>query len=534
MANKSIFGSAKAKVNEVIASVVNAAGGLAYSKDSEEALAQLACTGTFNGTYYASGTDTLDQVIAHANKVSPEFLANLCVYTRESAHMKDSAAVLLAILMNKDIALFKRVFGFVINNGKMLRTFCQVVRSGKVGRKSFGTAPKRMIKEWLENRSDKQLFDDSVGNEPSLQDIIKMVHPKPTTKNREAFYAYLLDKAHDASLLPKEVKEFEEFKKGTPGERMVPNVSFQMLTSLNLTDSEWTEIARNAKWHMTRMNLNTFERHGVLKNPEMVKMIANRLASEEDVKRAKVFPYQLLSAYLAATTVPTEIRNALEKAMEYATENVPSFKGKVFVGVDCSGSMSAPVTGNRGSATTTISCNQVAALMAASVLRKAENCEVYRFDTRAEKLNLNPKDSIMTNTRIIGTNGGGTDCGATLKVLNQNKALGDVVIILSDNESWSNPYGGSHTNLMAEWKVFKKRNPNAKLVCVDLAANTTSQAPTSKDILNIAGFADTVFEVVSNFLEFSEMRWRDQVMAMGITSTASSTGTAVSAATLNE
>jgi 60 kDa SS-A/Ro ribonucleoprotein len=517
MANKSIFGSASKKVKEVVASVINSAGGIAYSMESEEALAQLACTGTFNGTYYAGGSDTLDQVIAHANKVSPEFLANLCVYTRESAHMKDSAAVLLAILMNKDIALFKKVFGFVINNGKMLRTFCQVVRSGKVGRKSFGTAPKRMIKQWLENRSDKQLFDDSVGNDPSLQDIIKMVHPKPTTKNREAFYAYLLEKAHDASLLPQEVKEFEEFKKGKPGERSVPNVSFQMLTSLNLTDSEWKEIARNAKWHMTRMNLNTFERHNVLKDGEMVQMIAKRLASEEDVKRAKVFPYQLLSAYLAATTVPTEIRNSLEKAMEFATANVPSFKGKVYVGVDCSGSMGAPVTGNRGSATSVISCNQVAALMAACVLRKAEQCDVYRFDTQAEELSLNPKASVMENTRIIGTHGGGTDCGATLRVLNQRRAMGDVVIILSDNESWSNPYGGSHTNLMAEWKTFKKRNPNAKLICVDLAANTTSQVPSSsKDVLCVGGFSDTVFEVVSNFLEFSEMRWRDQVMAMGI------------------
>lgn len=517
MANKSIFGSASSKVKEVVASVVNSAGGIAYSRDSEEALAQLACTGTFNGTYYASGTDTLDQVIQHANKVSPLFLANLCVYTRESAHMKDSAAVLLAILMGKDISLFKKVFGFVINNGKMLRTFCQVVRSGKVGRKSFGSAPKRMIKQWLENRSDKQLFDDSVGNDPSLQDIIKMVHPKPSTKNREAFYAYLLEKAHDASLLPQEVKDFEEFKKGKPGERTVPNVSFQMLTSLNLTDSEWTAIARNAKWHMTRMNLNTFERHNVLKDEEMVQIIAKRLASEEDVKKAKVFPYQLLSAYLTATTVPTAIRNSLEKAMEYATENVPSFKGKVYVGVDYSGSMAAAVTGARGSATSVISCNQVAALMAACILRKSEDCEVYRFDTNAQKVVLNAKDSVMENAKKIGANGGGTDCGATIRVLNKDQAIGDVVVILSDNESWSSPYGARHTNLMAEWKTFKKRNPNAKLICVDLAANTTSQASSkSKDVLCVGGFSDTVFEVVSNFLEFSDMRWRDQVMAMGI------------------
>ena len=45
---------------------------------------------------------------------------------------------------------------------------------------------------------------------------------------------------------------------------------------------------------MTRMNLNTFQRHGVFHDAEMVELIANRLRDAEAIKRAKVFPYQLL------------------------------------------------------------------------------------------------------------------------------------------------------------------------------------------------------------------------------------------------
>ena len=37
----------------------------------------------------------------------------------------------------------------VIDNGKMLRTFIQIVRSGAVGRKSLGTRPKRLVQRWL-------------------------------------------------------------------------------------------------------------------------------------------------------------------------------------------------------------------------------------------------------------------------------------------------------------------------------------------------------------------------------------------------
>ena len=36
-----------------------------------------------------------------------------------------------------------------------------------------------------------------------------------------------------------------------------------MLTALGLGRREWTAIARSAPWQMTRMNLNTFARHGV-------------------------------------------------------------------------------------------------------------------------------------------------------------------------------------------------------------------------------------------------------------------------------
>src|SRR5579871_1145705 len=75
---------------------------------------------------------------------------------------------------------------------KMLRNFVQIIRSGAVGRKSLGTRPKRLIQKYLENLTDEQLFKADVGNDPSLQDIIKLVHPKPSNKKRSAMYGYLL------------------------------------------------------------------------------------------------------------------------------------------------------------------------------------------------------------------------------------------------------------------------------------------------------------------------------------------------------
>lgn len=500
MANKNLFKSIGGVVP--VATVVNEAGGTAFNLSNEAALAQLACTGTFSGTYYSSAEESLKDVIHLAKTVNPEFLAKLAVYSRTQGFMKDSPALLLAILMDRDINLFKKIFNQVIDNGKMLRNFMQIVRSGQTERRSFGSVARKMIQNWLENRSDKQLFEDSIGNDPSIKDIIKMAHPKPKDKNREALYGYLIGKDVERNLLPEFISEFESFKTTEKGTRKIPNVPFQMLTALSLSDAEWVEIAKNMKWHATRMNLNTMERHNIFSNPDMVRMIADRLSSEKDIKAVNVFPYQLFAAYNAVGgTIPTQIKNALQDAMEVATTNVPKIKGKVFVGVDYSGSMQCPVTGNRGTASTKITCNMVASLMAACVLRNSDDPTIYRFDTLASKLDLNARDSVMTNTMKIGANGGGTDCGAMLHVLNEQKEKGDVVFVISDNESWANHYAYNSTNLMKEWTVFKRRNPSAKLICVDLAANVTSQAPSRKDILNIGGWTDAAFEVISAFLE---------------------------------
>ena len=65
--------------------------------------------------------------------------------------------------------------------------------------------------------------------------------------------AYLLDKEYSKKDLCKLAKEFEVFKKDMKGE--IPDVPFQMLTALPLTNAHWTQIAENATWTQIRMIL---------------------------------------------------------------------------------------------------------------------------------------------------------------------------------------------------------------------------------------------------------------------------------------
>ncbi len=516
MANKNIFNSQTAVLASVPATDgVNLAGGKAYSLSAKQALAQFAVTGTFNGTFYASGEDQLKAMKGFVNQVEPSFLAALAVYSRKSAFMKDMPAYLLAVLSTKDIGLFKQTFPLVVDNMKMLRNFVQIMRSGVTGRKSFGSAPKKAIQAWIDSRTDEQLFNESVGNDPKLIDIFKLIHVKANTPSREALFKYLMGfkDSEKSDVLPGLVKEFEAFKANVASTKTTPAVSFEMLTALPLTNDHWKGIATNAKWHMTRMNLNTFARHGVLKDSKMVDMIATRLKDEKAIANAKVFPYQLFAAYKQTSTsseVPLKVTNALQDALELSTKNVPVLKGKkIAIGVDISGSMRQPITGNRGRmVSSSVMCHEVAALFAASLLKANEDStSVFQFDTHCKPMKgLNARDSLMTNIQKIAFNGGGTDCSSTIRYLNDNKIKSDLVLIISDNESWaemSSDYSRyqNGTTMARAWATFKSHNPNAKLVCLDLVPQTHVQVKPQKDVLCVGGFSDSVFDVIRTFVE---------------------------------
>ena len=102
-----------------------------------------------------------------------------------------------------------------------------------------------------------------------------------------------------------------------------------------------------------------------------------------------MFPYQLLAAYRSAdAAVPAAVRDALQDAMELAIANVPAIDGQVYVCPDVSGSMHSPVTGHREGATTAVRCIDVAALVAAAILRRNPTAEVLPFEEAVVQLRL--------------------------------------------------------------------------------------------------------------------------------------------------
>jgi 60 kDa SS-A/Ro ribonucleoprotein len=511
MANKGLFASAIAKLMPA-ADTRNREGAPAYAYGSEHKLAQVAATGTLADGFYGAAETQLSDVLEAARACDPYFVAQAAVYARQSGAMKDMPALLAAWLTVADPDLAIAVFNRVIDNGRMLRNFVQIMRSGQVGRSSLGSRPKRLVQRWLEQAVMPQLMAAATGKDPSLADIVRMVHPKPADAARRAFYGWLIGRPYDVAALPAEIAAFEAWKadRSLP----LPAVPFEWLTAFPLTAENWAELSTRIGWQALRMNLNTLARSGAFGVAGVTDAVAARLADAGALGKVKPMPYQLMVALgQAGEGVPLKVQAALEDALEQSLVRVPVVPGRVVVCPDVSGSMGSPATGYRKGASSKVRCIDVAALVAAAMLRTNRDTRVLPFEQAVVKLKLDAQARVAVNAaKLAAVGGGGTKVSAPLALLNAERAQVDLVVIVSDNESWVDATRAGATATMREWERLKNRNPGAKLVCVDIQPYGTSQAPQGRaDILNVGGFSDAVFEHLARFVSGETRDWVDIV-----------------------
>lgn len=525
MSNSNIF-STKTKKTGFSTNTKNNAGGDAYEFDPKHCLAQIAATNTFSGTFYATAERNfnLAKEAALRLKNDPEFIAKVAIYSRDKSYMKDMPCFLTVLLSDISKPLFRKVFRRVVDNGKMLRNVIQMARSGAVTGKKVNVSSgswRHAIQEWFNTQSSSSIFKASIGNNPTMHDILRMSHPKPNSIEKQSLFAYLSGKEFDFEKLPDQVKKLQEFKLGKSKD--IPDVDFRFLDSLNLGQKEWETIAIQSPWQMTRMNLLTFARHNVFANEDVTQIVANKLKDKKLIKKSRSFPYQLFAAWRQVENqvnywIPEIIKSSLEEAMEIAIDNVPEIPGKGLVCVDSSGSMTSPITGFRNYRnSSSVSCGDVAGLLASAIHRKNKSVEVWTFSDSANMVTPDPNDNVLKNTEKLNRAGGGTNISAPMHRFNLDFKNADWILYVSDYESWidspSAGYGYNSTGLSYEWDIFKKRNNHAKLICCDLTPRDNSQICVRKDVLQVGGFSDQVFDVVSSFVSQSKSKdfWVEEI-----------------------
>lgn len=545
--NKQLFKSSTPVATMPKADAVNEAGGSAYSMGSEWALAQLAFTGTFSSTFYdaSGGEKQLTQLLEHAGQVSPEYHAKLAVASRSVGYMKSMPTALTCALASRDLPLFKRVFQKVIDAPNLLKEAFQMFRSGKFGHKGLGYSIKKTFERKIRDASPSWLYNLSIGTEPSMKDIFKLLHMKPRTNEERALWGYLLDQpakrwGGGASFedLPNIIRCLDAYNKasGEFGEieqlRLLDHmkgIRWEALTGNVRGPGVWKGFVNNMRAQALRMNLNTLQRQGAFKDDEIVALVARRLADLDDIKGSRQFPFQYLAAYLYLDAdVPAEIRSGLHKAADAACGNIPVFGCPAAIMVDVSSSMGQAVTGSQGPGKrdSKVRCVDAAALFAVALWRANPGSVLIPFDDRIHEdgLKLDPDDSLLSlTTRLAAYGGGGTNCSLALRYVNEHlsKRPFGVAVLISDNQSWIDSHYGHHypsaTGIMCEFGKFQENQrrlgkyARPKLVCLDLAPYDTCQIPNTEDSMPVGGFSDGIFAMLGQFISGDRMRFVEMV-----------------------
>ena len=118
-------------------------------------------------------------------------------------------------------------------------------------------------------------------------------------------------------------------------------------------------------------------------------------------------------------------------------------------------------------------------------------------------IELNPRDTVMTNAaKLAAIGGGGTNCSAPLAQLVNEQAKGDLVVFVSDNESWVDARPAAQQRHGDDGGVGRSssgRNPEAKLVCIDIQPYATTQALSRAGHPERRRLLGPVFDVIGSF-----------------------------------
>ena len=297
-----------------------------------------------------------------------------------------------------------------------------------------------------------------------LVDVVNIVHPAPTERNKEALELLVNDK----------------LKANGTWEAMLSKAG-QTATDENdlaqLKADAWKELITTNKICIFALLRNL--RNIINQAPDQIPAACQILGNLEAIKKSKVLPFRFATAHdeiykLGSSSVIRTALNGINNALDLSAVNVPKFTGETLVVVDVSGSMQGRPS-------------EIASLFSA-MLVKANNCDVMTFSDKANYRQYNPSDSIMTIRNSFKYANGGTNFQDIF--IKANKYY-DRIIILSDMQAWVGGY--TPTKELAAYKT--KYNANPYIYSWDLQGYGTLQFP-EKNVFALAGFSDKVFDII--------------------------------------
>lgn len=498
------------------------------------------------GSYYESSKEEVNRILSLLEKIDPLFACKAAIYVRENGNMR-SISHLLGAALAKYISgqeYAKRFYNKLIvrpdDMSEIVSAYANLNGMGLNDLKKIPNSMKKGFKEALEGLDAYRIDKYKMKTRSfSLVDLVRLFHPKATQKNAEA-YKRLIEGKSLADLYDSKILEKEMTKAGQKTKDMTEKDKVEAKKEAIMA------VINNVKG-MPVMNLLRNLRNILLYAPDKVTEACEQLTIKDKIMNSRLLPFRFATAYseIEKLSYYTEISstkssiqfedekssslcsenefrrnkemvlNAIEKALEISCLNIPKLEGNVAVLVDDSGSMRGDAGGSsRVSAFSKTSTSMIAHLFASMVMYRQDNVYLGLFGDKLINVPVKRDMRLLDYTKWTfekgGECGGATETGIydfIRQVVKEKKKI-DNVIVFSDCQigrysgftAW---YGnnssdrGKHFHEL--FKEFRKINPNANFIVVNLRqSGSTSVFDKSQRILNIAGWSDKIFDVITS------------------------------------
>ena len=447
------------------ADTTNAENFPAWTPSDAALLEQLAMTGALGNSFYANAKEAAKGAVALLERVDAQALAAVIVRGRNEGFIRAFPILGLVYLSKKNAHLFRDAFKKVILTGNDLVDFIEVAKTVR----GFGRSLKTAIADWIASNTNPY-YAQKYRRE--IADAIRLSR----FKGEDSIYAYILNaysdvKGNSAEKLEKAYAEYPDLAAHRDFVAAVEagdlasaarildahNLDVNSLTAYygKFDKTLWAAVAKRSPVMRFVKYLAKFLREGVL-TPALLKAKVN----VEALKKAKVFPFRLYTAYLAvAQEVSAEGKWALDHLAEVMNEYAQSY--------DWSAGL--------------------------------ENVTVLPWDEKVKPYRVPRADSVMTHIKAITDMVEGcTYMETAVNYMLKNGIDTDYAVFLTDTME----YG---TGWLAAWKNYHKRHPKAVAFVLRGDSYMTSPIPEAEakrlNVYQIFGWNDSVIDYMKFVLE---------------------------------
>ena len=504
--------------------VKNNAGGFVFKLDELALLERFLVLGSDKNSYYVSAEklslDNAKNVVAMIKGGRGVDVVNKIVEVSVAGRAAKNAPAVFALALVAtlgDEVARKAAYDAlpkVCRTATDMFAFVEILdKNGK-----WNNAAKRGVANWYLSKSNDQIAYQAVKyqqrNGWAHRDVLRLAHVKPADDQMSALFHWVT-KEHarkDDVALPEIVDTFEALKKAKRVHEVInlintrKNVTWEMVpTEFYKSADVWEALIPTMGYTALIRKLGQLSSTGLLKPmSSSFKLVRDRLENVEAMRKGRIHPITVLNALAVYRNgrgdkgsltwdVNNQMKSVLEDAFYGSFATIEPTGEDYMIGIDCSGSMFIyNVPG------TSLTCAEVAAVMAMATMRVEKNYWVGGFNTKMSELNITPNmnlEQVMKVTQAFTW--GGTDVSlCALTALEKNMSV-DKIVIYTDNDTWA---GKVHPTEALKRYREKMNNPNVKqIVCGTLATPFTVADPDDPLQLDIVGFDSACPALISGF-----------------------------------